>query len=137
MAKFVINFGDKYVRFHHRPFTLDDTCTFSFCAIYYIDATTIATIQSSFENIARNASAGTTIDDALHWLWQQRSEWLLLIDNADDPEINLQQFCPRCVHGNVLITTRNPHCRRYAPDSNVNVGGVIMTRISSSLPFRH
>jgi hypothetical protein len=84
----------------------------------------MATIQSSFENIARSASAGTTVDDALRWLSQQRSEWLLLIDNADDPEINLQQFFPRCVHGNILITTRNPHCRRHAPDSNVDVAGM-------------
>jgi hypothetical protein len=54
----------------------------------------MATIQSSFENIARNACTGTTIHDALRWLSQQRSERLLLIDNADDPEINLQQFSP-------------------------------------------
>jgi hypothetical protein len=96
----------------------------SFSAIYYIDATTMATIQSSFENIARSASAGTSTDDALRWLSRQRSEWLLLIDNADDPEINLQLFFPRCVHGNILITTRNPHCRRHAPESNVDVAGM-------------
>jgi hypothetical protein len=92
-----------------------------FGAIYYIDATTLGTIQSSFENIARSTCAGTTVDDALRWLSRQRSEWLLLIDNADDPEINLQQIFPHCIHGNILITTRNPDCRRYAPDSNANV----------------
>jgi hypothetical protein len=85
----------------------------------------MATIQSALEKIARSTSAGTTSDDALRWLSQQRSEWLLLIDNADDPQINLQQFFPRCAHGNILITTRNQNSRRHAPHSNVDVAGMI------------
>ena len=47
-----------------------------------------------------------------------------MIDNADDPEINLQQFFPRCAHGNIIITSRNRDCRRHAPDSNVHVSGM-------------
>ena len=73
------------------------------------------------EGIARTTSAGTTAQDALTWLAGQRHDWLLLIDNADDPEINLQQFFPACRHGNIIITSRNPACRLYAPDSHFNV----------------
>ena len=47
-----------------------------------------------------------------------------MIDNADDPEINLQQFFPACRHGNIIITSRNPSCRLYAPDSHFNVSGM-------------
>ena len=73
------------------------------------------------EGIARATSAGTTAQDALTWLAGQRHDWLLLIDNADDPEINLQRFFPTCRHGNIIITSRNPACRLYAPDSHFNV----------------
>ena len=73
------------------------------------------------EGIARTALAGTTAQDALTWLAGQRHDWLLLIDNADDHEINLQQFFPACRHGNIIITSRNPACRLYAPDSHFNV----------------
>ena len=62
-----------------------------------------------------------TAQDALAWLAGQRHDWLLLIDNADDPEINLEQFFPACRHGNIIITSRNPACRLYAPDSYFNV----------------
>ena len=73
------------------------------------------------EGIARTASAGTTAQDALTWLAGQHHDWLLLIDNSDDPQINLQQFFPACRHGNIIITSRNPACRLYAPDSYFNV----------------
>jgi tetratricopeptide (TPR) repeat protein len=49
---------------------------------------------------------------------------LLLFDNADDPDINLRQFFPTCKHGNIIVTSRNPRCRLYAPDSHFNVSGM-------------
>jgi len=59
----------------------------------------------------------------LRLLAGQRHDWLLLIDNADDPQINLQRFFPAWAHGNIIIT-RNPACQVYAPDSHVNVSGM-------------
>ncbi|KAJ6508245.1 hypothetical protein C8R45DRAFT_753834, partial [Mycena sanguinolenta] len=52
-----------------------------------------------------------TPQDALKWLVNNQKEWLLLIDNADDPEINFTKFLPKCNHGNIIITTRNPSLR--------------------------
>ncbi|KAE9383203.1 hypothetical protein BT96DRAFT_844401, partial [Gymnopus androsaceus JB14] len=34
-------------------------------------------------------------------------EWLVIYDNADNPELNLGKFLPSCRHGNVIITSRN------------------------------
>ena len=48
----------------------------------------------------------------------------MLIDNADDPDINLQRFLPRSAHGNIIITSRNRDCRLHAPDSHVHVSGM-------------
>ena len=95
-----------------------------FWKVYVVDASTLGTIQSSLEGIARTASAGTTAQDALMWLAGQQHDWLLLFDNADDPDINLRQFFPTCKHGNIIVTSRNPACRIYAPDSHFNVSGM-------------
>ncbi|KAJ7867855.1 hypothetical protein B0H13DRAFT_1499203, partial [Mycena leptocephala] len=40
--------------------------------------------------------------------------WLLFFDNADNPNINLNEFFPKCTHGNILITSRNPGLRVHA-----------------------
>jgi hypothetical protein len=50
----------------------------------------------------------------LKWLANTHQDWLLFYDNADDPKINLNQFLPRCNHGNIIITSRNPELRVYA-----------------------
>ncbi|KAJ6546287.1 hypothetical protein DFH09DRAFT_927396, partial [Mycena vulgaris] len=47
-----------------------------------------------------------------------QTEWLLLFNNADDTSINIRNFMPRCTHGNIVITTRNPELRVHAPDSH-------------------
>ena len=42
-----------------------------FTDIHYIDASTLETLQSGLEDIARTASAGQTAGDALRWLSQE------------------------------------------------------------------
>ena len=48
------------------------------------------------------------------WLTNNIEEWLLVLDNADDPSINLHDWIPECDHGNIIITTRNPGLCGYA-----------------------
>jgi hypothetical protein len=81
-------------------------------------------MESSFQDIARESGTGNTTQDALRWFSQQRKEWLLLFDNADDPNVNLRKLFPPCNHGNVIITTRNEACRFHAPHSNHHVSGM-------------
>ena len=44
----------------------------------------------------------------MHWLSNLGEGWLLIIDNADDTSIDLEQYFPKGNRGCVLITTRNP-----------------------------
>ncbi|KAG6895183.1 hypothetical protein C0992_002722 [Termitomyces sp. T32_za158] len=60
----------------------------------------------------------TTPAAALIWLCYQEEEWLMIFDNADDPDLNLQEFFPPCSHGNILITSRNEASKIYAPKNN-------------------
>ncbi|KAJ6547728.1 hypothetical protein DFH09DRAFT_1281729 [Mycena vulgaris] len=85
-----------------------------FTDIFLIDASTTETIDTGLKNIAASQNAGSTAQEALKWLSSQTAEWLLLFDNADDPNINLNKFFPQCKHGNILITSRNPRLKGYA-----------------------
>ena len=48
------------------------------------------------------------------WLANSRQSWLLIIDNADNPQIDYAAFFPSGNAGNIIITTRNPQCRDHA-----------------------
>lgn len=78
-----------------------------------IDTSTRDTIETGLKNIAVT-KAGSSSQDALGWLASKQDDWLLFFDNADDPKINLNSFFPKCTHGNILITSRNPGLCVYA-----------------------
>ncbi|KAJ7446588.1 hypothetical protein FB451DRAFT_1188678 [Mycena latifolia] len=85
-----------------------------FTDMFFIDASTIETIETSLKNIAKSKNVGETSQDALQWLKCNHDEWLLFFDNADDPKINLNDYFPQCSHGNIVITSRNPGLCVYA-----------------------
>lgn len=63
--------------------------------------------MAPYGGVAANANA------ALHWLSNLDEEWLLIIDNADDAEVKLDEYLPKGSRGHVLITTRNPANKSY------------------------
>ncbi|KAJ7832957.1 P-loop containing nucleoside triphosphate hydrolase protein, partial [Mycena leptocephala] len=81
---------------------------------FFLDASTTETIDTGLKNIAASKNIGDSSQDALKWLASTQEDWLLFYDNADDPNINLNSFLPRCNHGNIVITSRNPGLRVYA-----------------------
>ncbi|KAJ7441908.1 hypothetical protein B0H11DRAFT_2204613 [Mycena galericulata] len=85
-----------------------------FSDIFLIDTSTQDTVDTGLKNIAVTKNAGTSQQDALRWLSNTPAQWLLFFDNADDPKINLNQHFPKCSHGNILITSRNPGLCVYA-----------------------
>ena len=49
------------------------------------------------------------------WLTTQHNKnWLLFFDNADNVQLNIATFFPKCKFGNILVTTRNPQLRIHA-----------------------
>ncbi|KAF7342698.1 Nephrocystin-3 [Mycena sanguinolenta] len=93
----------------------------NFSDVFFIDTSSIAAIDTGFKNIAVMKHFGNSQQDALLWLASNILEWLLVFDNADDPNINLQVFIPECDHGNIIITSRNPElCVHAGSDSLVS-----------------
>ncbi|KAJ7921610.1 hypothetical protein B0H13DRAFT_2267775 [Mycena leptocephala] len=67
-----------------------------------------------------NKEIGDSSHDALKWFTGKQDHWLLFFDNADDPTIDLNKFLPKCNHGNIVITSRNPGLRGYGQYSQVS-----------------
>ncbi|KAF7357328.1 Nephrocystin-3 [Mycena sanguinolenta] len=92
-----------------------------FSDMFFIDTSTIATIDTGLKNIAIMKGSGDSRQEGLIWLTGQVQAWILVFDNADDPSINLQKFIPECDHGNIIITSRNPGlCVHAGADSLVS-----------------
>ncbi|KAJ7803127.1 hypothetical protein B0H14DRAFT_3154670 [Mycena olivaceomarginata] len=89
---------------------------------FFLNASSLQTLDTAFKNIAISHKIGNSSQDALSWLITQIEEWILLFDNADDTNINLFPFFPRCTHGNIIITSRNPQLTAHGPTSYSKVG---------------
>ncbi|KAJ6450488.1 hypothetical protein C8R45DRAFT_761245, partial [Mycena sanguinolenta] len=87
---------------------------------FLVDASNTDTIETSLKNVAATKQAGKSSQDVLNWLASEHEEWLLFLDNADDPMINLNHWFPRCNHGNIIITTRNHSARIHGAYSEVS-----------------
>ncbi|KAG8835003.1 hypothetical protein FRC18_001188 [Serendipita sp. 400] len=94
--------------------------------ILFVDA-------SSAENIEKNLLArlrtidrsfkGSTKEDAMYALAYPEDElttrWLIILDNADDPAVDLLDYFPHCNHGVILITTRNNVLGNISPQTHL------------------
>ncbi|KAH8806707.1 hypothetical protein DL96DRAFT_1764564 [Flagelloscypha sp. PMI_526] len=89
-----------------------------FAEVVFIDASDKFTLENDLKTIAIGVSDEPTVEDALHLLRTTKEEWLLFLDNADDPSLDLGPYI-MWPHGNVLITTRNHEVRVHAPDCNI------------------
>ncbi|KAH8804029.1 P-loop containing nucleoside triphosphate hydrolase protein, partial [Flagelloscypha sp. PMI_526] len=91
-----------------------------FTEVFFVNASSQLTLEGDLKAIAASKSLGTSMDDAIHFLRNHKAEWLLFIDNADDPKLDLHPFVA-WGHGNVLITTRNSEVRTHAPRCSLHI----------------
>lgn len=75
-------------------------------------------------SLSKAAHIGESPEEALEWLASQEERWLLVLNNADDPNLNIHEFFPGCAHGDILITTRNQQMAAHtiSPESFCRVG---------------
>ena len=53
-----------------------------------------------------------------------KRSWLLILDNADDPEFDYRAYLPSGSYGAVLITSRVPLCRGYSTTGSEALAGL-------------
>ncbi|KAH8836003.1 hypothetical protein DL96DRAFT_1675811 [Flagelloscypha sp. PMI_526] len=85
-----------------------------FTEVFFVNASSQLTLENDLKAIAASKSLGTSMDDTISFLRNHKAEWLLFLDNADDPQLDLYPFVAWS-HGNVLITSRNSEARTHAP----------------------
>ncbi|TVY67461.1 Protein SERAC1, partial [Lachnellula suecica] len=91
-----------------------------FWGIFFIDASTSQMAEEGFMSIARTCKQEANMDSVKDWL-SGKDDWLLIIDNADDPNLDISKFFPLGTKGTLLITTRNPDFQRYASAGSCRV----------------
>ncbi|PVF92053.1 TPR-like protein [Serendipita vermifera] len=90
--------------------------------VYFLDASSQATLETDLKSLVHPES--DTDMDALVWLANMKRSWLVILDNADDPSLDLVKFLPRCTHGHIIITTRNRLHKLLAPKATYHVNSL-------------
>ncbi|KAI5788780.1 hypothetical protein FPQ18DRAFT_51079 [Pyronema domesticum] len=105
--------------------------SFSFSGIFWVDATDQESAESRFRTIAEVLEIKTSGDlkptDAVKRYLSISDNWLLLIDNADNPKHNILDYMPSGNTGSIIITSRNPEVSEYA--SHVDTFGAAQYRV--------
>ena len=71
-------------------------------------------MTNGFVTIARSCGiADASLEGAMSWLQNTSHSWLLIIDNADNENLDLARFLPAGRNGSILITTRLPECAKH------------------------
>ncbi|CAF9942639.1 hypothetical protein IMSHALPRED_004336 [Imshaugia aleurites] len=63
--------------------------------------------EQSFSALARRCQAGDDAAAFMRWLASRTEHWLLVLDNADDPSLEISRWFPAGARGNIIVTTRN------------------------------
>jgi hypothetical protein len=96
-----------------------------FWGIFWVDVSTTSLAQAGFSAIASQLSiAIQSWEDVRQSLANQKEPWLLVLDNADDPNVDYQQYFPTSTSGIVILTSRNPDCQQYATVKWINLEGL-------------
>lgn len=81
--------------------------------MFTVDASSPGNAQQSFIAIAKACGTDPNERAAKSWLSSSNHPWLLLIDNANDTNLEIERYFPDGEHGLTLITTRNPYVKMH------------------------
>jgi tetratricopeptide (TPR) repeat protein len=92
--------------------------------VFWVDASSEENAENSFASLGQQMGKGATFMGGMHWLSQCAKPWLMVIDNADDPEMDVSRYFPVGGSGHILITTRNPGAEIYATAGHLRFSGL-------------
>ncbi|KAF7502214.1 hypothetical protein GJ744_006436 [Endocarpon pusillum] len=97
-----------------------------FWGIFWVDVSTTTIAESGFLDIAKRVGArAETLKAALQAVANLRRRWMLVLDNADDLRTDYQRYIPSGTYGIVILTSRNPECRRsYSTIGSLQLEGL-------------
>jgi tetratricopeptide (TPR) repeat protein len=111
--------------------------------IFWVDVSSAKTAESDYLNISNMiGSPATNIEAARRTLANCKDTWLLILDNADDPGIDYEQYIPTGTSGTILLTSRNEECSQLATAESIDLAGLshdeaVQLLLKLSLKVRH
>lgn len=93
--------------------------------VVFLDARSTVNLENSLRQLIHSRDAkfwDKDHKDAILWLSTTKTAWPVILDNADDPEMDLSPYLPMGKGNHIVITSRNPVRRVLAPNSNHEVG---------------
>ncbi|KFZ04937.1 hypothetical protein V501_08833 [Pseudogymnoascus sp. VKM F-4519 (FW-2642)] len=100
-----------------------------FWGVFWVDVDSESTAKNDFISaVASFGSSAKSVDDARRLLSNTKHNWLLILDNADDPEFDYQAYLPSGSRGVVLVTSRISDCSQYS-----TVGSEVLTSLDIGL----
>ncbi|KAL8955282.1 MAG: hypothetical protein Q9183_006709, partial [Haloplaca sp. 2 TL-2023] len=81
-----------------------------FWGIFWIDASSEESLERGYLQVAEVCGLEAQRSVVQRWLSNASEPWALILDNADDPRLDISRYFPVGNRGVVLITTRNPDC---------------------------
>lgn len=96
----------------------------SYWGIFWVDASSQEKLEMGLSSVATLARKGSTPSSAVHWLSTCLQPWLLIFDNADDPDMDWSSHLPPGGNGHVIITTRNPGANIMATCGCIKLSGM-------------
>ncbi|KAF2096176.1 hypothetical protein NA57DRAFT_78947 [Rhizodiscina lignyota] len=85
----------------------------NYWGVFFLDGSSRKSAAGSYSEIAKIGGVEPNEKAAKNWLTTRALPWLLIIDNADDDEVQLDDLLPPGLHGSILVTSRNPAHKSY------------------------
>lgn len=85
-----------------------------FWGVFFIDTSSADIAEQAFSKMARMCKVGESMEAFKSYLTNSLEPWLLILDNADDPSLDVARFFPVGNRGTIIVTSRNPECRCHA-----------------------
>ncbi|KAL8701940.1 MAG: hypothetical protein Q9201_004645 [Fulgogasparrea decipioides] len=96
-----------------------------FWGVFWVDVSNKSSAENNFLNIASKLGIpAQSMEEAQQGLANLKQSWLLVLDNADDLNVDYQPYFPAGPSGVVILTSRNVECHQYANKWAVELEGL-------------
>ncbi|KAL9615270.1 MAG: hypothetical protein Q9167_000241 [Letrouitia subvulpina] len=95
-----------------------------FWGVFWVDASSAESLERGYLQVANICGLDSRVAAVRRWLSNISNPWVLILDNADDPRLDLSPYFPVGNRGVILITSRNPECRVHSTLGSYELGAM-------------
>lgn len=93
--------------------------------VFWIDVSEPSVAKTSLISVAKRLGySAENLEDARHAFANTSNSWLLILDNADDPNFDYQVYFPPGNYGAIIMTSRVAECSHYGTVGSEAIDGL-------------